>query len=107
MENSGKWELARAIFAAKSAAGIDIEMHSSVERFCLLPEDVSLYLVFDGSEAVLRRSVPIRVPAVRKAAFHTGQYAKEVAAAPEAACVQRRREERRPPDNLRKLHFLK
>ena len=44
---------------------------------------------------------------MKKAAFHTGQYATEVAAALEAACVQRQREERRPPDNLRKLHFVK
>ena len=41
-----------------------------------------------------------------KAAFHTGQYVREVAAAAEAACVQRRRGERRPPDNLRESHFL-
>ena len=47
-------DVARAIFVAKSAAGIDIETHSEVGRFSLLPEDVSLYLVFDGSEAVLR-----------------------------------------------------
>ena len=47
-------DVARAIFVAKSAAGIGIEMHSGVERFSRLPEDVSLYLAFDGIEAVLR-----------------------------------------------------
>ena len=41
-----------------------------------------------------------------KAALHTGQYVKEVAADAEAARVQRRRGERRPPDDLRESYFM-
>ena len=40
-----------------------------------------------------------------KAALHTGQYVKEVAAATEAERVQRRGE-RRPPDDLRESYFM-
>ena len=106
-EMSAHKDFAGAIIATKSAAEIDIGMHSSVERFFLPPEDVFMYLVFNGEKAVLRWALLIRLSAAIEAALHTGQYVKEVAAGAEAACVQKRCEKHHPADHLSKLHFLK
>ena len=98
-------DVARAVFATMPAAEIDIEIHSSVERLSSAWRHFPLprHHWARGGFTLSRSD---QGPAGIKAAFHTAQYVKEVAAATEAACVQGRRGGRRPPKNLRVSHFL-
>ena len=81
--------IAGAIIATKSAAEMDIGMHSSVQRLFLPPEEVSPYLVFNGANAAFYGAVLTGVSEAIQAAFHTGQYVNEVAAGAEVACVRK------------------